>query len=60
MKRAKKHVLKVTVPLPPPRNPYARSPLMKKGGVHEASSSAKRGRAKRELERQLKQVDGDA
>ena len=57
MKRAKKHRLKIDVPVPPPRNPFARSPLMKKGGVHEKSSSAKRGQARRALERQLKQID---
>jgi hypothetical protein len=36
VKRAKLH------PLPPPRNPVARSPLMRKGGVHDKSVGAKR------------------
>ena len=50
MKRAKTH-------LPPkPRNPVARSPLMRKGGAHGKSMAAKRrqenvllAKAKREL-----------
>ena len=36
MKRAKLH------PPPKPRNPVARSPLLRKGGVHEKSTGAKR------------------
>ena len=36
MKRAKLHAL------PKPRNPVARSPLMRKGGAHEKSKGAKR------------------
>ena len=42
MKRAKRH----PPPLPKPRNPVARSPLLGKGGPHEKSASAKRQRAK--------------
>ena len=36
MKRAKKHAV------PKPRDPVARSPLLRKGGVHEKSKGAKR------------------
>ncbi len=36
MKRAKTH------PPPKPRNPVARSPLMRKGGAHGKSTAAKR------------------
>ena len=36
MKRAKLH------PPPKPRNPVARSPLLRKGGVHEKSTGARR------------------
>lgn len=32
-----------------PRNPVARSPLLRKGGVHRKSRSAERMRSKREL-----------
>ena len=45
MKRAKKHA----PPLPKPRNPVARSPLMGKGGAHGPTTAAKRRRAKVEL-----------
>jgi hypothetical protein len=50
MKRAKR-----TPPRSKPRNPVARSPLMKKGGPHEKSASAKRQRAKAELVRELRE-----
>jgi hypothetical protein len=33
-----------------PRNPVARSPLLRKGGVHEKSRSSERSDTKRELE----------
>ncbi|HXU52788.1 MAG TPA: hypothetical protein VN789_12140 [Casimicrobiaceae bacterium] len=48
MKRAKLH--------PPiaPRNPVARSPLMRKGGAHGPSEPALRRRAKVALKRQLR------
>ena len=39
MKRAKLH------PLPKPRDPVARSPLLRKGGAHGKSSGAKRRQA---------------
>ena len=50
MKRAKKH----PPPGSKPRNPVARSPLLRKGGPHEKSRSAKRAQQKRALERQLR------
>ena len=46
MKRAKKHVLP-----PKPRNPVARSPLLRKGGAHGKTTAAKRRQAKIELAR---------
>jgi len=52
MKRAKRH----PPPLPKPRNPVARSPLLGKGGPHEKSASAKRQRAKAELARELRRL----
>jgi hypothetical protein len=55
MKRAKKH----PPPLPKPRNPVARSPLPGKGGAHEKSTSAKRQRAKRELEGLVRLLDDE-
>lgn len=36
-----------------PRNPVARSPLMKKGGVHEKSRTAKRQREKDAVQSEL-------
>jgi hypothetical protein len=43
MKRAKQHTL------PKPRNPVARSPLLRKGGAHGKTTAAKRRQAKVEL-----------
>jgi len=43
VKRAKKH------PPPKPRNPVARSPLLRKGGAHGTSTAAKRRQANIEL-----------
>jgi hypothetical protein len=55
MRRARKR------PLPPPRNPVARSPLLGKGGVHEKSTGAKRRQARMALQRQLRESrEGDA
>jgi hypothetical protein len=54
MKRAKKH------PLPKPRDPVARSPLMKKGGAHGKSTGAKRRAASMELARAARDPKGDA
>jgi hypothetical protein len=41
MKRAKRHALVA----PKPRNPVARSPLMRKGGAHGKTRSAERRQA---------------
>jgi hypothetical protein len=49
VKRAKQH------PPPAPRNPVARSPLLRKGGVHEKSTGAKRRRATMELQKLARQ-----
>ena len=43
MKRAKQHAV------PKPRNPVARSPLLRKGGVHGKSGGALRRKANVEL-----------
>jgi hypothetical protein len=43
LKRAKKHLV------PKPRNPVARSPLLRKGGAHGKSTAAKRRQANVEL-----------
>ena len=39
-----------------PRNPVARSPLLRKGGVHRKSRSAERMKSKRELK---EEAEGD-
>lgn len=54
MKRAKQH------PPPKPRNPVARSPLLRKGGAHGKSTAAKRRQAAIELQKVLRQPDPDA
>jgi hypothetical protein len=54
VKRAKQH------PMPKPRNPVARSPLLRKGGVHGKSTSALRREANvalRKLVRDPKALD---
>jgi hypothetical protein len=54
VKRAKQH------PLPKPRNPVARSPLLRKGGAHGKSTSALRREANvalRKLARNPKAFD---
>jgi hypothetical protein len=54
MKRAKKlHA----IPLPKPRNPVARSPLMKKGGAHGKTTDAKRRRENIELAKLVRDPD---
>ena len=45
MKRAKQHAV------PKPRNPVARSPLLRKGGAHGKSRSALRRQANVELQK---------
>lgn len=53
MKRAKKH-------LPPkPRNPVARSPLLRKGGAHGKSIRARRRRANVELQKLVRESGGE-
>ena len=42
-----------------PRNPVARSPLLKKGGAHQKSEQALRKAANDALKRQLKKRNGD-
>jgi len=37
-----------------PRNHVALNPLLKKGGVHEKTNSAKRKKAKRDLQKQVR------
>ena len=49
MKRAKQH------PPPKPRNPVARSPLLRKGGAHGKSNAAKRRQAKIELQKLVRE-----
>jgi len=54
MKRAKQH------PPPKPRNPVARSPLLRKGGAHGKSTAAKRRHATIELQKLARELDSDA
>jgi len=54
VKRAKKH------PLPKPRNPVARSPLLAKGAVHGKSTAAKRRRAKIELQKLAREPEAES
>jgi hypothetical protein len=42
-----------------PRNPVARSPLMKKGGRHERSKSAKRMKEKEALRSEVSETSRD-
>jgi len=52
LKRAKQH------PVPRPRNPVARSPLLGKGGAHGKSNAAKRRQAKVELQKVVRETEG--
>jgi hypothetical protein len=49
MKRARRHGVPkgapVAVPVPKPRNPVARSPLLRKGGAHGKTRAAQRREA---------------
>ena len=54
MKRAKQHAP------PRPRNPVARSLLLRKGGAHRKSNAAKRRRAKVELQKSLREAELDS
>ena len=51
MKRAKKH----PPPVPAPRNPVARSPLLRKGGVHGKSTGAARRAARMDVQRLVRE-----
>jgi hypothetical protein len=51
VKRAKRH------PLPKPRNPVARSPLLGKGGAHGKSTQALRRQAKIALQKAQRDPD---
>jgi hypothetical protein len=51
VKRAKLHAP------PKPRNPVARSPLMRKGGAHGKTTAAKRRQARIELARIARKPD---
>ena len=42
-----------------PRNPVARSPLLRKGGVHEKSRSSERSDKKRELEEKVANLEDE-
>jgi hypothetical protein len=53
VKRAKQH------PPPKPRNPVARSPLLRKGGVHGKTTAAKRRRAEVELQKLAREIEPD-
>jgi hypothetical protein len=53
MKRAKLH------PPPKPRNPVARSPLLRKGGAHGQTTGAARRRAKIEVQKLARTADED-
>jgi len=54
LKRAKQH------PPPKPRNPVARSPLLRKGGAHGKTPAARRRQAAVELQKLIRQSDSDA
>lgn len=54
MKRAKKR------PPAKPRNPVARSPLLRKGGAHGKTTAAKRRQAEVELQKLAREIDSEA
>ena len=54
MKRAKQHAP------PKPRNPVARSPLLRKGGAHGKTTAAKRRQQAIELQKLVRQEDPDS
>ncbi|WP_020410777.1 hypothetical protein [Hahella ganghwensis] len=41
------------------RNPHACNPIMRKGGVHQKSNSAKRAKDKRQLKEQARAMSRD-
>ena len=54
VKRAKQHAP------PKPRNPVARSPLLRKGGAHGKTTAAKRRQQAVALQKLLRQKDPEA
>jgi hypothetical protein len=54
MKRAKQHAPAK------PRNPVARSPLLRKGGAHGKTTAAKRRQQAIELQKLIRQTDSDS
>lgn len=56
MKRAKRHAART---VPKPRNPVARSPLLRKGGAHGKTTAAKRRQAKVELAKIARHPDDE-
>jgi hypothetical protein len=60
MKRARRRARPRAPALPPPRNPVAQSPMLRKGGAHDKSVGARRRQARVALQRQLReQADTD-
>jgi hypothetical protein len=55
MKRARRRARARAPALPPPRNPVALSPLLRKGGAHDKSVGARRRHARMALQRQLRE-----
>ena len=53
MKQAKKHAP------PKPRNPVARSPLLRKGGAHGKTTAAKRRQQAVDLQKVLRREEPD-
>ncbi len=53
MKRAKQHAP------PKPRNPVARSPLLRKGGAHGKTTAAKRRQQTVELQKLIRKKDAE-
>jgi hypothetical protein len=53
LKRAKQHAP------PKPRNPVARSPLLRKGGAHGKTTAAKRRQQAIELQKMIRKTDSD-
>jgi hypothetical protein len=54
VKRAKQHAP------PKPRNPVARSPLLRKGGAHGKTTAAKRRQQAIELQKLIRKTEPDA
>jgi hypothetical protein len=54
VKRAKQHAP------PKPRNPVARSPLLRKGGAHGKTTAAKRRQQAIELQKLIRRTDTES